>query len=276
MDRRAFVRTCVAIGAGSALAASGLAIGRSAVQPRAPGASAVRYFGAHMVGGPAPRGIPYIPITVEEGHVVGKTTLQREGATWNVLEWYKYCGHARAPGLDEASTSDNRLYYDFPEEPLRFLKPWYAHLLGEPIRPEDFPGDGFGARFRWRSRGLDGPEVITGVLLKADPSTIGRGEEPVPPAKPLAREEMAFVLREVFHEGFIAVCNFCTHFCCAAGYKESEALTRPRNGWENVFCTCHGANFNPREPVSYSFLPEDRRAGLHTPGGVGSRDSVIL
>lgn len=60
----------------------------------------------------------------------------------------------------------------------------------------------------------------------------------------------------MFSGQFVAVSNWCTHFCATAGYDESEALARPRDAWDKVFCTAHNSVFEPREPVAYSFVPE--------------------
>jgi Rieske Fe-S protein len=68
------------------------------------------------------------------------------------------------------------------------------------------------------------------------------------------------VLKNIFceFEGnlYVAVSSFCTHFCCAPGYREAEKLARPRAAWDNIFCTCHNSNYNYRQPVAFSFAPE--------------------
>ena len=262
MDRRSFVKTCVGVAGAGALAASGLAMAAGMAIPRAPGGSVLPYYGAHRVGGPAPRGVPYIPITVENGVFVGKTVIPpmpgSDGATdTNVLDWYKYCGHAGAPGLQPGFTEDNTLTYFIAEEKLKSITPWFKDLLGQPVRPEDFPADGFGASFIWRSQGQSGPNVLTGVIIKAPARELELVSSVVPPARPLGgEEEFQFIRENVFHENFVGVSTFCTHFCCIPGYRENEALARPRDAWDNMFCTCHNSNYNHRQPVRYTFSPE--------------------
>ena len=257
MDRRSFVKTCVGVAAGGAIAASGLGMAAGLAIPRKPGGSLIRYFGAHRVAGPAPRGVPYIPVTVEDGVFVGKPTIQGpDGAEINVLDWYKYCGHAGAPGLQPNFTRDNTLTY-FEKEDYKKLTPWFKDYYGQPIRPEHFPGDGFGAAFVWRSKGQSGANILSGVLIKAPARELRYVTSAVSPAKPLKDEaEYQFVLDNVFHEGFVGVSTFCTHFCCVPGYRENEGLARPRNAWDNMFCTCHNSNYNHRQPVAYTFSPE--------------------
>lgn len=258
MNRRSFVKTCVGAASAGALAASGLGLAAGLAIPRRAGGAVLNYYGAHRVAGPAPRGVPYIPVTVENGVFVGKTSIPgRDGGEVNVLEWYKYCGHAGAPGLNPDFTEDNTLTYFIAEEKLKSITPWFKDLLGKPIRPEDFPADGFGASFIWRSAGQSGPNVLTGVLIKAPNREIELVSSVVAPAKPIRDEdEFAYVRENIFHENYIGVSTFCTHFCCIPGYREAEALARPRDAWDNMFCTCHNSNYNHRQPVLYSFSPE--------------------
>lgn len=280
MDRRSFVKACVTTAGVGALAASGLGLAAGLAIPRKPGLPPVRYFGTHRVAGPAPRGLPYIPIEVKDGVFVGKTTLAgRAGILGmetddeiNVLEWYKYCGHSGAPGLKPDFTDDNKLTYLSKDEYEEKITPWFkAYLppptkpgeqreLGQPIKTEHFAADGFGAAFEWRSDGIPlGIGVLTGVIIRAPKSELTRVESTVPPAKPISQEEFDWVKREVFaeHEGnvYVAVSSFCTHFCCAPGYRELEKLARPRAAWDNLFCTCHNSNYNYREPVWFTFAP---------------------
>jgi Rieske Fe-S protein len=263
MDRRTFVKTCVGVAAGGAIAASGLSMAAGLAIPRKAGGALIRYYGAHRVGGPAPRGVPLIPITVEDGKFVGKTSIPKfEGeGEQNVLDWYKYCGHASAPGLSPEFTKDNTLTYFIAEEKLKAITPWFKDFLGEPIRPEHFPADNFGASFVWRSKGQAGTSLISGVIIRAQPegTTLGPNftTSVKPPAKPLkSKDEYDFVRKNVHHENFIAVSTYCTHFCCVPGYREAEALARPRDAWDNMFCTCHNSNYDFRQPVAYTFSPE--------------------
>ncbi len=214
----------------------------------------MRCFAAERVGGPAPRGVPYIPVTVQDGVFVAKPRLRFQGRDLDVLSWLRYCGQQGAPNLDPAFTEDQTLRYH-RKDSYRALTPWYADRYDAPIRPEDFPDVGFGAVFRWRSEGVPSRDVLMGLLLRLDPATLG-APAPLQGGHRLTAQEWDFVRREVFHEGFVAVATRCTHFCCDAVWKEVEALQRPRDAWDDVFCTCHNARFDPRRAVAYDFLPE--------------------
>lgn len=258
MDRRSFVKTCVLAGSAGALGAGSFGIARALVEPREPRASVVRYYGARSVSGPAPRGVPYVPITVEDGAFVAKTKLSYRGRDMDVLEWHRFCGRRDAPGLDPGFTDDNTLTFASRPEHELFIRPWFRDLVGKPVRPEDFPDVGFGADFLWRSQGIAEAHALPGIILRVDPPTIQRLDQRAGNALPLDRREWEFVKREVFWNGFIAVSSVCTHFCCVAGYKTAERLARPRGAWENVYCTCHSANFDPRQPVAHEIEVEPR------------------
>ena len=264
MDRRSFVKACVTTAGVGALAATGLGMAAGLAIPRKPGLPPVRYFGAHRVAGPAPRGVPYIPITVQDGQIVGKTSLPHydpgETGEINALEWYKYCGHSGAPGLRPDFTDDNTLTYLPKEEYEHLITPWFKAYLDQPIRIDHFPADNFGAAFKWRSEGQGGANVLTGIVIRVAASQLKLVGSAVPPAKPISQAEFDWVAQNVFHkEGnsyYIGVSSFCTHFCCAPGYREAELLARPRAAWDNIFCTCHNSNYNFREPVAFTFAPE--------------------
>jgi nitrite reductase/ring-hydroxylating ferredoxin subunit len=246
-----------------ALAASGLGLAAGLAIPRKPGAPPIRYFGAHRVAGPAPRGIPYIPIGLQDGVFIGKPSVphfEAGEADINVLDWYKYCGHSGAPGLQPGFTDDNTITYLPKEEYEHLITPWFKPYLDQPVRLEHFPADNFGAAFKWRSENQGGANVVTGVIIRVARSQVKRVESTVPPAKPISEDEFNWLLENVFHvEGnsvYIGVSSYCTHFCCAPGYREAEKLARPRAAWDNIFCTCHNSNYNFREPVAFTFAPE--------------------
>src|SRR5581483_9655393 len=272
MDRRSFVKTCVGVAGAGALAASGLSMAAGLAIPRRAGGALIRYYGAHRVGGPAPRGVPLIPITVQDGKFVGKTSILAFNKDTgkadpslppvNILDWYKYCGHAGAPGLTPTFTNDNTLTY-FEKDLYKSIKPWFDGKYGNPISPDDFPANSFGAAFQWRSKGQSGVNVLSGVIIRANPDEVKFVTSTVAPAKPLVSQaEYDYVVKNVHYvdpdtkNHYIAVSTFCTHFCCVPGYKEAEALARPRNAWDNMFCTCHNSNYNYRQPVAYTFSPE--------------------
>lgn len=255
MDRRRFVKVCVGVAGAGALGAAGFATLRPLAQT--PGATGlVRYYGALRTGGPAPRGVPYVPILVRDGvFVVRSAPFRHAGIDHDPLAWHRYCLPVGTSGLDRESGQDDTLRYWMPPERLKVLRPWYADKLGEPIRPEDFPDVGFGATFTWRSEGMPEERRLVGVLVRA--SSFEHVRDPVGSAKALDVAELAMLRERVFHEDFVAVNAACTHFCCKAGYKEAEKLARPRGAWEQVFCACHDSAFDLQRPVAYLYAPHE-------------------
>lgn len=263
MNRRSFVKTAMGAAVAGTAVASGLSLAAGLAIPRAPAGPLTAYWGTHKVAGPAPRGMPYIPIAFDEaeGAFVGKTTITApDGSTINVLEWYKYCGHAGAPGLRLDEDQDNVLRY-LKKDDYGTITPWFNDYLDQPVRPEHFPAHGFGAAFRWRSEGQSGANIISGSIIRAEPSRVKLIQDTVSPAKPLADEaEFNWLKENIFANVngvmYIGVSTYCTHFCCTPAYREAEKLSRPRNSWDNIFCTCHNSNYDFSQPVRYTFAPE--------------------
>lgn len=305
MNRRSFVQLCVGAAAGGALLASTWSMARPLVIPRLGGSTKVTFFGAQRVAGPAPRGVPFIPIRLaEDGTFEGRPTIEippgeekselfeglpvtrigeapAEGeadtrpSVVNFLEWYKYCGHQGAPGLDAASeefNSQNALKYFIAEEKIASVNPWYGDRLGNAIKPSDFPEPEFGAGFIWRSDGEEGPNVLTGAIVRYPKDAVRfKQVGTINPAKPLSQERFDFVKKNVFVETddsvFIAVSTFCSHFCCIPGYKEARKQAEANRAWDKLYCTCHNSVYEPREPVSYVFFPDPVKEETATSGG---------
>lgn len=286
MDRRAFVKGCIAAAGVGAAAATGMGLAWPSVIVRPPPAPAVTYYGFHKVGGPAPRGSPLIPIAVNAaGQFEGKSDVLVEGSP--VLDWYKFCGHAAAPGLTTSYNGDSVLRYFIAEDKLKQgVDIWYKDRLGDPIRPDDFQ-PGFGAGFVWRSEGQSGPNVLTGAIIRAPDEKTWTPESPmfrpsrfVPPGKEIREDEWEVIRKEflVLNEKgrFIAVSTFCPHFCCIPGWKEAPKLaasvTDPVNGGsanERMFCTCHFSVYHPFQLAKYVFQPDTTTASADDAAGGG-------
>lgn len=274
MNRRAFVKGCIAAAGVGATAATGMSLAWPSTLVRPPLAAPLTYFGFHKVGGPAPRGSPLVPIELSAGgSIQGRPDLSGPDGQ-RVLDWYKYCGHAAAPGLTSAYSGDSILRYFIADDKLKQgVKVWYEDRLGEEIRPEHFkPGEGAG--FIWRSEGQSGPNVLTGAVIRAPDDVAWTPESPsfkpsrfVPPAKPLKDEDWEMIRRDFLHLSdkgrFVAVSTFCPHFCCIPGWKEADKLASsvvdPINGgsaFDRMFCTCHFSVYHPFQLAKYVFQPE--------------------
>lgn len=287
MDRRAFVKGCIAAAGVGAAAATGMGLAWPSVIVRKAPAAPVAYYGFHKVGGPAPRGSPLIPVRVNaDGVFEGiHDAVGPDGQA--VLDWYKYCGHAAAPGLTAAYNGDSVLRYFIAEDKLKQgVAVWYKDRLGEPIKPEHFE-PGFGAGFVWRSEGQTGPNILTGAIIRAPTETAWTPEDAafapsrfVPPAKAIKDAEWEDVRTKFLaltEKGrFVAVSTFCPHFCCLPGWKEAPKLASsvadPVNGGtaaERMFCTCHFSVYHPFQLAKYVFQPEVVSGESGSSGGGG-------
>ncbi|MHB8604763.1 MAG: hypothetical protein ACYDCK_05860 [Thermoplasmatota archaeon] len=286
MDRRTFVKGCIGAAALAGIGGATYSMAAAFEIPRRGGSTSVRYFGAQRVGGPAPRGVPIIPIFVnKDGNFEGKPLVLPPGVAapasdvlkdpvqlaaflklnggYNVLDWYKYCGHVTAPGLEVGFQTDNVLRYYLSQEKIAAINPWYKNLIGEPVRPEHFPGTEFGAGINWRSEGQSGSNVLSGVIINYPEKAIHHvASGLLSPASAVTDPEYAFI-RSNFHSGnFVAQSTFCTHFCCVPGFHENEALAKTHfaadgtDAWNKMYCTCHNSIYDPSEPVAYSFVPD--------------------
>lgn len=256
VDRRTFVKGAMGAAAVGVAGAAGFTMFKQAAIVQPSTIRNISYLGTKVItGSPAPRGLPFIAVRVnEEGFVEALPEVEGE----NMLDWYRYCGKENAPSLaNPAFTDDNTIEFFLTEEKLHAAgaeaeeRWWYANKLGEKIKASDFANRDFGsgAAFRWRSQGLSGNDIVTGILLKLDPSDFEGIDE-----------DTLSQFMDMEHN-LIGVYSTCTHFCCVPGFKEDPTAER-FDAWDMIFCTCHNSRFNPLEVTEYQF---DLKLG--DPGG---------
>jgi Rieske Fe-S protein len=247
MNRRAFVKTAVAAAAVGAVGATGAGL---VVPLSTAGGLKIRrfpYLGARRVDGPAPQGVPLIPIKINDaGEIEGVPELEEPpSGIEHSLEWYRYCGHDQSPAFQKGHTDDNVLRYF--SNPAKVAKAavdlgaplWYANKLGQKVVADDFKDQppGTGAPFRWRSEDLEGNDIVTGIIIKVDTGQM-RGED----AK-------AFMAGDL-----VAFSSYCAHFCCVPGFKESKEAVAA-DWFDNMYCTCHNSVYDPLQIRKYKFPP---------------------
>jgi Rieske Fe-S protein len=257
--RRAFVRGCVtASAAGFAAAAAGGLAQPLALLSKAP-FRRVDYLGATVLVGPAPQGLPLLPLAVgPRGELMGNASPP--GIAGGVLDWYRYCSHARTPGLLRGfRPRDELLRYDIPADRVasveelraRTARPdvgWSLDRLGQVARLEDFVRAGDGASVRWRSE--EGGDAITAIVLRVDPGQLTFRNAP----ERVVRE--GFLAPSADGTALMAYVSFCKHFCCVPGWRESPlALAQQRFG--AITCTCHGSAYDPLQVRGDFFMLQD-------------------
>ncbi|MES3162032.1 MAG: ubiquinol-cytochrome c reductase iron-sulfur subunit [Halorubrum sp.] len=203
-------------------------------------------------GGPAPRGLPQIPVRVDDdGFIEGiwpeVTTIDDDGFEIEVAreelggrtyagEWFQYCGIESQENIDPNFESDNLFRsnpgtYDWQDE---------TYDAGDRVHIDDFDdydtwgnnvgnsGVGKPASVTWRSEDSDAD--LNAVVIRSE-----RIEA--------AAEEDEWIAAST-DQGFMAYLNVCTHFCCIPGYKELEESAR-YDAADGAYCVCHQSTYDP-------------------------------
>lgn len=262
LTRRGFVKGCLyASAAGVAAMSAQAMVNPLAILSRGP-RRRVDYIGATVVGGPAPQGIPLVPLAVGPGgELMGNP--RPPGIEGSVLDWYRYCGHARSPALrvDYAPGDELLRYATSPDrlDDARALRAatgredvgWYFDRLGEAARVQDFPAPGFGAPVGWRREGPG--HAVTAVVLKVDPAQLTFTGAP----EAVVRE--GFMVATPDGLALLAFATFCKHLCCVPGWRESARALR-QGRFDTVFCACHDSVYDPLHIRGDFFLLQEDAA----------------
>lgn len=271
-DRRRFVKGVVG---SAALAGVGTATAGAlnlATHPTGEGGGVTQFFGVENTGGPAPRGMPQIPVElddegflkgvwpeVKEKTISGKTITVAEteigGMTYS-SEWFQYCGVQNYPGVQPRADQDNYFRYigtskyDWQNESVS---------AGDKIHIDDFSdytewGNGIGksglgkpAQATWRSQGVSSSEGILPIQVIRSPKV----------------EEAAKSdewLGATTTKGFMAILNKCTHFCCVPSFKGAEGSAK-FGASDQIYCQCHQSTYNPFNIIKQSFVAMPRPEG---------------
>ncbi|KAB1193746.1 ubiquinol-cytochrome c reductase iron-sulfur subunit [Haloferax sp. MBLA0076] len=261
--RRRFVKGVVG---GAALAGVGTtgaaAINSATVSPGA-GGGPTQAYAIENTAGPAPRGMPLIPIEIDgDGFIKGLwpelQTVTQGGVEVQIAQtddfkgtgvsyssaWFQYCGVQAYEGLAPDFESDNYFRsdsggYDWQQE---------VYSAGDKLNVNDFDdyetwGNGIGragigkpATGTWRSQ--DTEDTMPIQILRSN-----RIEE--------AAQENDF-LAAATDQGVVAWLNKCTHFCCVPGYKQAADAAK-FGGEDGVYCQCHQSVYDPFSIVQTLF-----------------------
>jgi Rieske Fe-S protein len=273
--RRRFVKGVV----GSATLATVGATSASAINPMTSstgvGGGATTFVGIENTAGPAPRGMPMIPVRIDDGELLGYWPEEEEteeaGRTVTVAEedlggqtysseWFQYCGVETYPGIRPGADQENKFRYSSgsPYE-------WQEEAVeaGDTPTVSDFADyetwsneigedtNGKPATVTWRSEGVSDAETLPVQLLRVPPEEFEEMKEE-------ASGSMATWLEAASPDGdtFIAWLNKCTHFCCVPGFKSLEG-SASFGASNKVYCQCHQSVYDPFSPseVQYTAFP---------------------
>ncbi|QCJ46134.1 MULTISPECIES: ubiquinol-cytochrome c reductase iron-sulfur subunit [Haloprofundus] len=264
--RRRFVKGVVGGATLAGVGVLGTTSINAATNASGAGGGSTQAYAIENVAGPAPRGMPQIPIEIDdEGYIKGvwpevKTVEQNGveveiaemqlGGTTYTSEWFQYCGVESYEGLSPSYESDN--YFLSGSAP-PYAWQQEAKSEGDRINISDLDdyetwGNGIGqegvgkpASGTWRSE--DTEDVIPVQMVRST-----RIEE--------AAQNNQW-LQASTSQGVIAWLNKCTHFCCVPGYKTTGS-SATFGGANGVYCQCHQSVYDPFSVVQTLFVARPR------------------
>ncbi len=286
--RRRFVKGVVGGAALAGAGAVGSAAINSATTATGAGGGATEAMAIENTAGPAPRGMPQIPVEVvsDNGERVLKgvwpdvKTVEQQGVEVQIAEmelggktysgdWYQYCGIESYEGLKPEYESDNLFRADSAPP-----YDWQADQLegGQSVPVGAFSdyetwgnaigaaGLGKPATATWRSQ--DTEDTIPVQLLRSPviEELAETGSAPAPDpgdTEYQVTDDVQTWLQASTDEGFIAWLNKCTHFCCVPGYKKDEGAAKFEAA-DEVYCPCHQSVYEPFSIVPTLFTARPR------------------
>ncbi|MFB6128564.1 MAG: ubiquinol-cytochrome c reductase iron-sulfur subunit [Halorhabdus sp.] len=269
--RRRFVKGVVGSAVLGSVATGGATAIGLATTPSGVGGGITPYIGIKNVDGPAPRGMPIVPITIQDdGTIAGiwPDTEERtiQGQTVTVAEmdlggitysstWYQYCGVQTYAGIDPNAEQDNVF------RAVTGTYEWQSDMEdGEPLKLSDFAnyetwgndigkaGLGKPAKASWRSEGDNVQTIPVQVLRSPEVSKMvnGEGEYSDIPG------DVRSFLGAATENDVMAWLNKCTHFCCVPGFKAYSGSAQ-FGAANEVYCQCHQSVYDPFQPIKKQF-----------------------
>jgi Rieske Fe-S protein len=271
--RRHFVKGVVGSAALSSIVAAGGTAIQSATSAQGIGGGSTTYVGIQNTAGPAPRGLPLVPIEItDDGVLKGRwptveTAETRDGTEYKVArehlggmeyssKWFQYCGVQSFAATQPDADADNRLLN-------KGGYVWANDIeIGEPLTVDDFAdyeewGNGVGQdglgkplNAKWRDT-EDGRAMSVEVLRTPELPKMIAGDGKYSSISPEVREFLdAATARDC-----MAWLDKCTHFCCTPGFKTSDYA----GAADGVYCQCHQSVYDPFSPVKRGFVALPRQ-----------------
>jgi Rieske Fe-S protein len=264
--RRRFVTGVVGSAALSSVGVGGAAAMDAVTDAAGEGGGTTNFVAVENVSGPAPRGMPVIPIEINNGELSGLWPEFDEDAGVALASdfggsgidyssaWFQYCGIQSSSSIYPQAEAENT----FLNSPGSF--DWQGELeQGEPLTVDMFddyedwgngigdPGVGKPASATWRQN--DDGGVPIQVLRSTEVEAMANGEGEY---GDLPGNVQSFI-SEATDQGFIAWLNKCTHFCCVPGFKTQEGSAN-FGGANAIYCQCHQSVYDPFSPVQTQFV----------------------
>lgn len=263
----------VGTGAACASATGGSVVAEVTTKKPGIDAGSTKFVGIANTDGPAPRGMPLIPVEIEDGKLKGRypplveketrdgsyTSAEEElgGLTYSV-RWFQFCGIERAEGIQPQADQDDYFRVAGGYSWQRDLDS-RAKLRVEHFEDYEEWGNGIGsaglgkpAKAYWRSEGEEITNVPTIVMRTPAVSEMVAGEGRYASLP----EEVRTFVDAATDRNFMAWLDKCTHFCCVPKFK---ARGSAKFDAENkVYCQCHQSVYDPFLPRLLTFAARPR------------------
>ncbi|WP_436929796.1 ubiquinol-cytochrome c reductase iron-sulfur subunit [Halosimplex halobium] len=277
--RRRFVKGVVGSAALASVGTGGAAAVNTVTSAAGGGGGPTQYIAIENTDGPAPRGMPIVPLEVTDaGELRGlfpeastetvagveRTVAEMDlGGTTYSSQWFQYCGLEQYQGVQPEADADNMLRASASPPP---AYDWQQDVEGDTVLTvdmfEDYEtwGNGIGnegigkpASATWRSQGEDAKTIPVQVLRSPKVSQMANGEGEFSDLPSSIRN----FIDAATEQDFMAWINKCTHFCCVPGYKQLEGSAN-FNAADEVYCQCHQSVYDPFSPTQVQFVARPR------------------
>ncbi|PSP33440.1 cytochrome B [Halobacteriales archaeon QH_10_67_22] len=278
--RRRFIAGVVGSAALASVGAGGAAALNTATSVGGGGGGPTQYVAIENTDGPAPRGMPVVPVEVTSGGELRgvfpeATTEELGGQQITVAEmdmggttyssaWFQYCGIEQYEGAQPDADADDMLRSASGPG-----YAWQSDLEGGEVLTvdmfEDYEtwGNGIGrdglgkpASARWRSEAEGAKTIPVQVIRSPEIPKMINGEQGFRDYSNLPGGVRNFI-DAATDQGFMAWLNKCTHFCCVPSFKQLEGSTN-FGGADGVYCQCHQSVYDPFSPVKKQFIARPR------------------
>jgi Rieske Fe-S protein len=276
--RRRFVKGVVGSAALAGVGTGGAAALDTVTRPSGVGGGITQFMGVQNTAGPAPRGMPIVPITIDsEGALKGVwpevKEVEEQGRTVKLAEsdiggttysstWFQYCGIQNYTGIQPEPEADVTNFFRAASGPPSGLS-WQSEAKepGDKMFVEDFDdyqdwGNGIGqsglgkpAITNWRSDAEDASNIPVQIVRSPEVSKVINGQGKYSDVPDSVRN----FYEAATEQDFIAWMNKCTHFCCVPGFKAYDGSAK-FDAENEVYCQCHQSVYDPFSPVSKSFV----------------------
>ena len=277
-ERRRFVKGVVGGSALSTLGAAGVAGLNAATRSPGEGGGATEVMVIENTAGPAPRGMPQIPVEIVDGELVGVwpevREVERNDRTVTVAEsklggvsynsrWFQYCGLQTYAGIaPDYQPTDGNYFHAGPDPDYD----WQDGMApDERFAVEQFDdyetwGNGIGvaglgkpASATWRSLGADQRIPVQFIRSPVVEELVASGSVEGADGETYEVDEATRRwLAASTAKGFLAWVNKCTHLCCVPEYKGFAASAR-FEAQNEVYCSCHQSVYEPFSVVRRVF-----------------------